>query len=99
MQNGSWSIPLAAGDWSKIEWRYYESHAWDDVSMIKEDMRQFTMFYTNEMPKNGWEEMGWMKTPEANWCSYSKNNGQDGAMVWVSSEGDKAIFALMRATK
>jgi hypothetical protein len=48
---------------------------------------------------SGWEEVGWVKTEEANWCSYTKNNGKDGAMVWISWEGNRDVFALMRATK
>jgi len=90
VQKGSWSIPPAEGDYSKVEWRYYETG--DDISDV-------AGFYRGNMPGKGWEEMGWVETPEMNWGMYSKNNEQDAAMVWIGSDDGKTFLALMRASK
>lgn len=90
VQKGSWSIPPAEGDYSKVEWRYYETS--DNVSNV-------VSFYKDKMPGKGWEQMGWMEMPEMNWGMYNKNNEQDAAMVWICSEDGKTFIALMRASK
>jgi len=90
VQKGSWSIPPAEGDYSKVEWRYYESG--DNIGNV-------ASFYKGKMPGQGWEEMGWMETPEMNWGMYNKNNEQDAAMVWIGSDDGKTFIALMRASK
>jgi hypothetical protein len=38
-----------------VEWRYYETG--DSVSTV-------AAFYRTEMPKKGWQEVGWMETEE-----------------------------------
>ena len=86
----TWSIPQEEGDFSKIEWRYYETG--DSVSTV-------TDFYKSEMPGKGWEETFWMETDEMRWGYYAKNNEQDGAMVWVGFDEGKTFIALMRATE
>lgn len=90
VQKGSWSIPPAEGEWSKVEWRYYETG--DSVDKV-------AAFYKSRMPGKGWEEMGWMEMQEMNWGIYNKNNEQDAAMVWIGSDDGKTALALMRATK
>jgi hypothetical protein len=90
VQQASWSIPPAEGEYARVEWRYYETGAsLDDVAD----------FYQSEMPDNGWNEQGNMNTPMMKWFVYTKNNENDSAMIWVSSDGNQTIFALMRATK
>ena len=90
VQKGSWSIPPAQGDYSKVEWRYYE---------VEDDMGNVVSFYKDNMSSEGWEQMGWMETPEMNWGMYSKNNEQDAAIVYIGLEDGKAFVALMRASK
>ena len=90
VQKGSWSIPPAEGDYSKMEWRYYETG--DNLDAI-------ATFYRAQMPAKGWEEMGWMEVPQMKWGMYNKNNENDAAMVWVASDEGKGIIALMRAAK
>ena len=88
VQKGSWSIPAAEGDYSKVEWRYYESG--DNTETIAD-------FYKTKMPDNGWEEMGWMEVPDMSWGLYSKNNEEDEAMVWVALDDGDTVIAMMRA--
>ena len=87
---GSWTVPPAEGEWSKVEWRYYETG--DSVSEV-------VAFYKSQMPGKGWQEMAWMEMPEVSWGYYGKNDEQDGAMVWTGSDDGKTFIALMRASK
>lgn len=93
IQKGSWAIPPVQGDWSKVEWRYYRMN--DEVN----DVGMVTMFYKMEMPKNGWQEIERTETQDMSWGYYSKNNEQDGAIVWVGSDERNTVFALMRAAR
>jgi hypothetical protein len=87
---GSWSIPPTEGDYSKVEWRYYETgDSLDDVAS----------FYKSKMPGNGWEEMGWMEVPQMKWGVYNKDNENEAATVWVGSDNGETAIALMRASK
>ena len=90
IQEMTWTIPSEEGEWTKIEWRYYETGA--SISTV-------TDFYKSQMPGNGWEEMFWMEMEEMQWGYYSKNNEQDVAWVWVGSEEGKTVISLMRATE
>ena len=87
---GTWTIPPAEGEWSKVEWRYYE--AGDSVSTV-------VAFYKSQMPGKGWQEMAWMEMEGVSWGYYSKNDEQDEAMVWTGSDDGKTFIALMRATQ
>jgi hypothetical protein len=92
VQKGSWAIPAEQGEWSKVEWRYYETgDSTDDVAS----------FYKSSMPGKGWDEMMWMEAEGIAWAYYTKNNEKDGAMFWCSldEEENKTLFALMRATQ
>ena len=90
IQKGSWSIPPAEGDYSKFEWRYYETN---------DSLAKVAAFYRSQMPAKGWEEKGWMDVQQMNWGMYDKNNEKDAAMVWVNSQEGKTVIALWRATK
>ena len=90
VQQMSWSIPPADGDYSRVEWHYYETG--DQVTAV-------SAFYKGQMVSSGWQEMGWMEMPEMNWGMYTKNNEEDAAMVWIANEEGKTMFALMRALK
>jgi len=90
VQKGSWSIPSEEGEWSKMEWRYYETK--DSVSKV-------TSFYKSQMPGKGWQETTWMEIEEMSWGYYSKNNEQDGAIVSIGFDEGKTFIALMRATQ
>lgn len=87
---GTWTIPPAEGEWSKVEWRYYETG--DSVSTV-------VAFYKSQMPGKGWQEMAWMEMEGVSWGYYSKNDEQDEAMVWTGSDDGKTFIALMRATQ
>ena len=87
---GAWAIPPAEGDWSKVEWRYYE---------INDTPGKIAAFYKSQMPENGWQEMMWMDAGEMSWGFYQKNDEQDGAMVWVAVDDGNSVIALMRATQ
>jgi hypothetical protein len=88
VQKGNWSIPPAQGEWTQVEWRYFETG--DDVTDVAD-------FYRSAMPDNGWEEMAWTEVQNLYWGFYTKNNEEDGAMFWASSEEGSTFFALMRA--
>jgi len=90
VQKGSWSIPANEGDYSKVEWRYYEASgsAADVVS-----------YYKSKMPGNGWTETAWMEMGTTAWGMYNKNSEKDAAMVWIMAEDGKTILSMMRAAK
>jgi len=90
VQKGTWAIPPAEGEWSKVEWRYYETGG---------SVSEVVTFYKSQMPGNGWQETMWMEMQEMSWGVYNKNNEQDAAMVWIGSEEGKTFFALMRASE
>ncbi len=90
IQEMTWTIPSEEGEWTKIEWRYYETGA--IISTV-------TDFYKSQMPGKGWEETFWMEMEEMQWGYYSKNNEQDVAWVWIGSEEGKTVISLMRATE
>jgi len=91
-EKGNWSLPPQTGDWAKVEWRYYK---FDETYT---SIAEVTMFYRNEMPKNGWQENVWMETSGASWGAFSKNGELDNAIVWIGSDEDYTVFALMRAS-
>lgn len=90
IQEMTWTIPSEEEEWSKAEWRYYETGA---------SVSEVAAFYKSQMPGKGWQEPAWMDMVEMQWGLYSKNNEHDVAMVWISSEEGKTVFALMRATE
>jgi len=93
LQETSWSTPPQDdADYEKAEWHYYELPSAHDVAMV-------AMFYKMEMPKNGWQQMMEMEVQDVAMLFYMKNNATDAAYVWVASEGDKTVLALMRASK
>ena len=95
IQEMTWTIPSEEGEWSNVEWRYYETSA---------SVSEVTAFYKSQMPGKGWEEMGWMdwtgmEMEDMQWGYYTKNNEQDVAMVWIGSQEGKTVISLMRATE
>jgi len=90
VQKGSWSIPPAEGDYSKFEWRYYDTN---------DSLEKVAAFYKSQMPAKGWEERGWMEVPQMNWGMFEKNSENDAAMVWINSQEGKTVIAMWRATK
>jgi len=90
IQKGSWSIPPAEGDYGRFEWRYYES---------SDSLEKVAAFYKSQMTAKGWAEQGWMEIQEMNWGMFNKNNENDAAMVWVSTQEGKTTIALWRASK
>ena len=90
IQKGSWAIPADEGEYSKVEWRYYES---------KDSLETISAFYKDKMPDKGWEEMGWMEVPDMSWGLFNKNNEKDAAMVWVALDDGNSVIAMMRATE
>jgi len=75
-----------------VEWRYYKlDDPYTSIAMV-------TMFYRNEMPKNGWLENVWMETAGASWGAFSKNGERDNAIVRIGTDEGYTVFALMRAS-
>ena len=91
-EKGDWALPPESGDWARVQWRYYK------LDELYGTIPEVTMFYRNEMPKNGWEETAWLDTPDNSWGTFSKNNGHDAAIVWIGTEEGETVFALMRAS-
>ncbi len=90
MQSGTYAVPAIQGEYNKTEWRYYET---------KDTPDQVGAFYKGQMTSKGWTEQGWAEAPGTKWGSYTKNNENDVAAVWISSMGTKTIFGLLRGSK
>ena len=91
LQEMNWSIPPAEGDYTEVEWRYYETN--DSPASV-------SAYYKSNMPANGWgEHVGWMEMPELTMGVYSKNDEKDSAIIWIAAEEGKTVFALMRASQ
>lgn len=91
IQKGSWAIPPAEGDYSKFEWRYYET---------KDNLDNVAAFYKGQMSVKGWGEEMWMEaSQQMYWGMYTKNGEKDAAMVWGSFQDGKTVIAMWRATK
>lgn len=94
IQEMTWTIPPAEGEWVKLEWRYYETR--DSVSEV-------AAFYKSQMPAYGWGEQFWyvmeVEMEEMQWGWYTKNNEQDVAMIWIGFEEGETGFALMRGSE
>ena len=84
------SIPPDEGEYSRVEWRYYETG--DDVGNVVD-------FYKDKMPDNGWEEMMWMDAMEIAYGMYMKNNEADAAMIWVATDNGDTVIGLWRASE
>jgi len=87
IQKGSWAIPADDGEFSKVTWKYYE---------CSDSAAKVSAYYKDEMPEEDWNETFWMESQDTSWGYYYKNNQEDGAMVWVSTDGNKTIIAVMR---
>jgi hypothetical protein len=91
MQKGSWAIPASENEeYSKFEWRYYEVNA---------SSEEVAAFYKDKMTSIGWTEAGWMEVQGTSWGMYNKNNENDAAMVWISTQDNNTVIAMWRATK
>ena len=51
------------------------------------------------MPDNGWTENANLDTAGFVWLSYDKNNQNDAAIVWISTQDNATVIALMRASR
>ena len=90
VQKGGWAIPEVEEKWGNVDWSYYQSG--DSVSEV-------SAFYKDHMSAGGWETTGWFDMFGMAYGNFSKNNGSDGAMVWVGSADGKTGIALMRASQ
>jgi len=92
LQKASFVAPPTAGDseYAKVEWRYFETG--DEIEKVAE-------FYKKQMPDRGWEEKGWIEVLQMNTGTYTKNDENDVAMVWLSSQEGKTIIAIWRGIK
>ena len=91
--NWSMSVPTGEGDYSKYEWRYYETN---------DSLDKVSTFYRSQMPNKGWTETGWMETPQMKYGMFTKNSENDEAMVEIMSDASdtgKTVIILWRATK
>ncbi len=90
IQEFNMSFAPDESEYSKFEWRYYESNASvDDI----------VDFYKDKMPENGWDEQMWMDMGEIAYGMYMKNNEKDAAMVWISRDSGETMLALWRASE
>ena len=83
-------IPSDEGDYSKVEWHYYETG--DNIDSV-------VNFYQDKMPDNGWDEMMWMDIEDVAYGMYTKNNEADAAMIWMMEEDGDTVIAMMRASE
>ena len=90
IDNSNWAIPPVEGEYTKAEWRYFET---------KDSADEVSAFYKSRMAAKGWSEQGVMNLPGMNWGMYSKNDENDSAAVWISSQDGKTVIALFRANK
>jgi hypothetical protein len=92
IQKGNWAIPADQGQFSKVEWHYYET---------KDSTEDVAAFYRSKMPGNGWTEAMWMEAGGVAWGYFTKNDEKDGAMFWCSfdNEKNKTVFAVMRGSQ
>jgi hypothetical protein len=91
----NWAAPPGQGEWqpdewSRVEWRHYATS--DSRSKVVE-------FYKSEMPQSGWQQVMEVEVGEVSWFLYTKNNGQDGAMVWLGKDDGGTVISLMRSRK
>ena len=77
-------------EYSRWEWRYYESNA---------DIDDVIDFYKDKMGDNGWNEQMWMDVVEVAYGVYEKNNENDAAMVWIAADEGDTLIGLWRASK
>ena len=92
VDEANWEMPPEDKDWLRVEWRYYRfDEPYTSVAEV-------TMFYRNEMPKNGWQENAWMDIQDTSWGAFSKNDDYDDAIIWITSKEGHTVFALMRAS-
>jgi hypothetical protein len=90
VQKGSWAIPSNDGDYSKVEWRYYE---------VGKSAADVISYYKSKMPDNGWTQTAWMEMGTMSYGMYTKNSEKDAAMIWVMEQDGKTILSMMRAAK
>lgn len=90
IQEFNMSFMPEEGEYSRVEWRYYETS--DDIDDVID-------FYKDKMPDNGWDETMWMDMMEVAYGMYMKNNEADAAMVWLSSDEGETQIALWRASE
>ena len=84
------SIPPEEGEYSRVEWRYYETG--DDIDDVID-------FYQDKMPDYDWDEMAWIDAMEIAYGMYMKNNEADAAMIWLAAENGDTMIGLWRASE
>ncbi|MDO8578316.1 MAG: hypothetical protein Q7R50_03955 [Dehalococcoidales bacterium] len=89
IQRTSQPLPMATG-YANAEFRVYETN---------DSLEKVVSFYKDRMAANGWEEFPWTDTPQISMGSYSKNNLEHMAWVWVVSVEGKTQVILGRASK
>lgn len=90
IQEFNMSFAPDEGEYSKVEWRYYETG--DDIDNVID-------FYKDKMQDNGWDEMMWMDMMEVAYGMYMKNNEKDAAMVWLAEDDGNTLIGLWRASE
>jgi hypothetical protein len=89
-ERGTRSIPAIQGAWTDTQWRYYEFA--DAIASLRS-------FYREEMPKKGWTRVSWVDERDGSLSYWTKNEGRDGAMVWMTVSGRGTFVATARSRK
>jgi len=97
--SGDYSLPLLGqeldvGEFGNTEWAVYEtSDSVDDVAN----------FYKDKMPDKGWNEENWFDTSTEDGGvaigSYTRNDGDSAAWVYVGGDGDKTEIVIGTGSK
>ena len=89
-EKGNRSIPALQGTWSDTQWRYYE---------FTDALASLRNFYRDEMPKKGWTRVSWVDERDSSLSRWTKNDGREGAMVWITASGAGTFVTTARSRK
>lgn len=85
----TWATSPEEAEWQKAEWKWYETG---------DGQNEVVAFYQSAMPAKGWQQIGMWQVEEVSWFYYTKNNENDGAMVWIGTDEGKTAIGLMRGS-
>jgi len=106
---GGRRLPAPAGTWTTTEWRYYEIP--DAIPSLRNFFlgNKATVAGLVIDEKSQMEEKGWTKVaapakqenPDVNThtSNWTKNDGRDGAMIYLATWGVGVFLAVARSTK
>lgn len=93
---GGRTPPNPGSGWRETEWKYYEFTA--AIPELRNFYRDKTYGMTGK--DYGWTQVSWTDPDVNTHISYwTKNNGADGAMIWVITLGKGVFVATARSRK